>query len=146
MSGKNNSKIPKAFISPIESKTPKAGAFPTDRHQPEFKAEQMDRDGQWGWDHFHPSQIQEVFQKIFEYQKLSWQDLRNNGSHFVDREGLCSEAQKRLTQLQKEDLDQLFSLRLTGRKRIWGIKEGNILWLLWWDPNHEVCLSHKKHT
>ncbi len=146
MSGKNRHKTPKAFLFPVESKTPKAGIFPTDRSHPEFRAEQIDRAGPWGWDHFDSSLIQEVFQKIFDCQKLTWQDLRNNGSHFVDREGLCTDAQKRLIQLQKEDLDQLFSLRLTGRKRIWGIKEGNILWLLWWDPNHEVCPSHKKHT
>jgi hypothetical protein len=146
MSGKNRNKIPKTFISPVESKIPKAGVFPTDRCLPEFRAEQMDKAGPWGWDVFDPSQIQEVFQKIFDSQKLTWQDLRNNGSHFVGRKDLCHEAQKRLIQIQKEDLDQLFSLRLTGRKRIWGIKEGNILWLLWWDPQHEVCPSHKKHT
>lgn len=139
-------KIPKAFNTPVESKTPKAGSFPTDRIHPEFRAEQMDNDDPRGWNKFDPRQMQEVLQKIFESQKLTWQDLRNNGSHFVDRTDLCSEAQKRLIQIQKEDLDQLFSLRLTGRKRIWRIKEHNILWLLWWDPNHEVCPSHKKHT
>ena len=146
MSNKNHKKIPKTLIVPIESKTPKAGVLPTDRLHPEFRAEQMDHDGSWSWDKFDPTQIQELLQKIFESQKLTWQDLRNNGSHFVDRRGLCSEAQKRLIQIGKEDLDQLFSLRLTARKRIWGIKENNILWLLWWDPNHEVCPSHKKHT
>lgn len=146
MSGKNHHKIPKAFIAPVESKTPKAGAFPNDRCQPEFRAEQIDKTGPWGWDNFDSSQIQEVFQKLFESQKLTWHDLRNNGSHAVNRIDLCADAQKRLTQIQKDDLDQLFSLRLTGRKRIWGIKEGNIFWLLWWDPNHEVCPSNKKHT
>jgi hypothetical protein len=146
MSGKNRHKIPKAVESPVESKTPKAGEFPTDRLHPEFRAEQLDRGGPWGWDKFDPLQIQEVLQKIFDSQRLTWQELRNNGSHFVNTESLCSDAQKRLIQIQKEDLDQLFSLRLTGRKRIWGIKERNILWLLWWDPDHEVCPSHKKHT
>lgn len=146
MSGKNSKKIPKKFVEPIESKTPKANVFPSDHCQPEFKAEQMDKEGRWGWNSFQPIQIQEVLKKIFDSQKLTWQELRNNGSHFVDREDLCAEAQKRLIQIRKDDLDQLFSLRLTGSKRIWGIKEGNIFWLLWWDPNHEVCPSHKKHT
>ncbi len=139
-------KIPKSFVVPVESKTPKAGSFPTDGCHPEFRTEQMDKEGPWGWNQFDSLQIQEVFQKILESQKLTWQDLRNNGSHFVDIRDLCSQAQKRLVQLQKEDLDQLFSLRLTGRKRIWGIKEGNIFWLLWWDPEHQVCPSQKKHT
>ena len=35
-------------------------------------------------------------------------------------------------QFKKDDLDQLYSLRLTGKKRIWGIKEGNILWEWQW--------------
>lgn len=143
---KNRAKIPKIFLIPKESKTPKAGVFPSDKSYPDFRAEQMDQEGQWGWNQFDPSQLQEVFQKIFESQKLTWQDLRNNGSHPVDRTDLCPEAQKRLILLQKEDLDQLFSLRLTGRKRIWGIKEGNIFWILWWDPYHQVCPSLKKHT
>ncbi|HSX38101.1 MAG TPA: hypothetical protein VLE95_04640 [Chlamydiales bacterium] len=106
----------------------------------------MDREGPWGWDQFDPLQIKELLQKIFKNQKLTWQDLRNNGSHFVNRSDLCPEAQKRLMQIKKDDLDQLFSLRITGRKRLWGIKEGNVLWLLWWDPEHTVCPSLKKHT
>jgi|SRR6267154_4349265 len=146
MSGKNRKKIPKTFEIPVKNKTPKAGIFPTDHLYPEFKAEQMDKDGPWGWNKFDSFQIQELLQKIFEFQKLTWQDHRNNGSHFVNRKDLCLEAQKRLIHVQKEDLDQIFSLRLSGRKRIWGIKENNILWLLWWDPHHEVCPSHKKHT
>lgn len=148
MSRNDHKKIPKAFENPTESKTPKAGALPTDRLHPEFRAEQMDNDGPWGWNEFDSSQsqMQELFQKIFEWQKLTWQDFRNNGSHFVRRADLCSEAQKRLIQIKKDDLDQLFSLRLTGRKRIWGIKENNILWLLWWDPKHEVCPCVRKHT
>jgi uncharacterized ubiquitin-like protein YukD len=139
-------KVPKSFAVPIESKTPKTSSTPSDQNHPEFRADQMDQEGRWGWHHFDSLEMQELLQKIFESQKLSWQDLRNNKSHLVNKENLCPDAQKRLIQIQKDDLDQLFSLRLTGRKRIWGIKDGNILWLLWWDPNHEVCPSQKKHT
>jgi hypothetical protein len=145
MSSKKN-KTPKTLVSPVENKTPKTGVIHSDDCHPDFKAEQMDQEGPWGWAHFDSSEMQELFKKLFESQKLTWQDLRNNGSHFVNREDLSSEAQKRLLHLENEDLDHLFSLRLTGPKRIWGIKEGNILWLLWWDPNHQVCPSLKKHT
>lgn len=145
MSSKNH-KTPKTLLNPTESKTPKTGIFLSDNSYLDFKADQMDLDGPWGWNLFDSTNMQEVFQKIFESQKLSWQELRNNGSHFVDMEDLCPQAQKRLINIKKEDLDQLFSLRLTGRKRIWGIKEGNIFWLLWWDPSHEVSPSYKKHT
>ena len=142
---KKDQKNPKKFVSLSERKTPKI-VLHVDSCLPEFKSDQMDMAGPWGWDKFDPLQLQEVFQKIFESQKLTWQVLRDNGSHLVQVDALCSKAQKRLGELGQDDCDELFSFRITGRKRIWGIKDGNILWLLWWDPEHEVCPSNKKHT
>lgn len=146
MSDRNRRKVPKSLNSPSESKTPKAGVVPSDQLRPEFRTDQMDMEGPWGWNQFDPLQIKELFQKIFESQKLTWQELRNNGSHLVNRNIFCPEAQKRLIQIKQDDLDELFSLRITARKRVWGIKDGNLLWLLWWDPEHTVCPSPKKHT
>ncbi len=105
----------------------------------------MDMSGPWGWDKFDSLILQDLLQKVFDSQKLTWQILRDNGSHLVQVDSLCAKAQKRLLELRKDDCDELFSLRFTGCKRIWGIKDGNILWLLWWDPDHEVCPSQKKH-
>lgn len=138
-------KNPKKFVSLSETKIPKLVPY-TDSCLPEFRAGQMDMNGPWGWDKFDSSLLQEFLQKIFDSQKLTWQILRDNGSHLVQVDNLCTKAQKRLLELCKDDYEELFSLRVTGCKRIWGIKDGNILWLLWWDPNHEVCPSQKKHT
>lgn len=145
MSRKDHKK-PKQLGHPLENKVPKAPVFRTEPCVPEFKAGQMDMGGPWGWSKFDPWQLQEFLQKIFDSQKLTWQALRENGSHFVEVGTLCPAAQKRLTELQKDEYAELFSLRLTGKNRVWGIKDGNILWLLWWDPEHQVCPSHKKHT
>src|SRR4051812_38417624 len=41
---------------------------------------------------------------------------------FVERDQLCREAQKRLENLNILE-DELLSLRLTGKRRIWGIME-----------------------
>jgi len=146
MSGKNQKKIPKAFVHPKETKMPKAQSFPTESCRPEFKADQMDLQGPWGWDHLGSKELQEIFSKIFDTQKLTWQELKGKGSHLVDVKDLIPEAQKRLIEIQKEDTDQLYSLRLSGVRRIWGIKDSNIFWILWWDPSHKVCKSNKKHT
>ncbi len=70
----------------------------------------------------------------------------DNGSHLVDVDNLASDAKKRLREIGQDDLDQLYSLRISGKKRIWGIREGYLLWFLWWDPFHSVCPSTKKHT
>ena len=112
----------------------------------EFRPDRMDMSGPWGWDRFDSLHIKEFLEKIFHSQKLTWQLLHANNSHLVDIQDLASDAQKRLRVIKQDDLDQLYSLRLTGKKRAWGIKERNIFWLLWWDPEHQVCPSHKKHT
>jgi len=147
---KKDRKKPLQGEYPFEDKIPKVPPFKTDQCLPEFKADLMDLEGPWNWS-IDPKQLKELFLKIFDSQKLTWQSLRERGSHLVKTKNLCAEAQKRLMELQKgplEDLDleEIYSLRLTGKKRVWGIKDGNIFRLLWWDPEHEVCPSHKKHT
>src|SRR5690242_3000238 len=142
---RKDQKKPKTFVSSSENKIPKLVPY-SDSCFPEFRAGQMDMNGPWGWNKFDPLLMQDFLQKIFDSQKLTWQILRDNGSHLVQIDNLCAKARKRLFELRKDDCDELFSLRITGCKRIWGIKDGNILWLLWWDPDHEVCPSHKKHT
>jgi hypothetical protein len=139
-------KTPRAVYSPHEDKKPRYATVPNEHCRPEFKTEQMDMTGPWGWSNFDGSHIQELFKRIFEFQKLTWQELRNTHSHLVNVADLDSKAQKRLKEIKKDDLDQLYSLRLSGRERVWAIKDGNLLWLLWWDPHHEVCPSYKKHT
>lgn len=139
-------KTPKISGSPTESKIPKMGGFPNENKHLEFRADQMDIDGLWGWEGISALKLKEIFSKIFACQKLTWQDLRTKGSHLVDLKDLSSKAQKRLEKIEKDDQDQLYSLRLSGKERIWGIKDGNIFSLLWWDPNHEVCPSLKRHT
>jgi hypothetical protein len=59
---------------------------------------------------------------------------------------MIDEAQRRLTEIDRDEQAQLFSIRIAAKKRIWGIRDIVILRLLWWDPNHEVCPSPKKHT
>ena len=51
-----------------------------------------------------------------------------------------------LKRLKIDDIDSLFSLRLDGTLRIFGIRKQNYLQILWVDQNHEVCPSKKKHT
>ncbi len=40
--------------------------------------------------------------------------------------------------LPYEDVDELFSLRMTGKIRVYGIAIEQQLNLLWYDPKHEI--------
>ena len=119
-----NGKIPRAGSIPVTNKIPRIAVIPDDHCQPEFRTDQMDVNGQWGWDKLDAFHLQDLLKKIFHSQKLTWQILRDNGSHLVEVPSLVTEAQKRLKDLEKDDFDHLYSLRLSGQKRVWGIKEG----------------------
>ena len=40
-------------------------------------------------------------------------------------------------------VDELFSLRLTGKRRLIGIRSGRHFKVLWYDPEHEVAKRNK---
>ena len=55
-------------------------------------------------------------------------------NHEVEVGRLCTDARKRLVALHLDDIDKLVSLRLSGKERVWGIRDADVLQLLWWDP------------
>lgn len=42
--------------------------------------------------------------------------------------------------------DAMARFRLSGSKRLYGIVDGNEFHVVWWDPDHLVWPSSKKHT
>jgi hypothetical protein len=66
-----------------------------------------------------------------------------SGSHLVQFDQLCTEAQARLREINKSDLESLFSVRIAGEQWLWGIKDIAIVRVLWWDHEHSVCLRQK---
>jgi len=68
----------------------------------------------------------EILPKIKNFESMFWKDILGTSSHEVPVANIHSIAQKRLAELKLEDTESLVSLRLAGKKRIWGIKVENI--------------------
>lgn len=98
--------------------------------------------------------IEKLYPKLRDYEKLTWDEIEKqtygkenkSKNHPIAKAKLSKDARERLEQLNQGDVDELFSLRLEGELRVFGIRELNCLKILWVDINHEVCESHKKHT
>lgn len=112
----------------------------------------LDIEGAWSWlsvsatDDHH----REVLRKLGQIEKSTWGEAIGSGSagaiKAIPVENLCRDAQERLIELQQDDLDQVWEIRLSGVKRVWGARDGAVFRLLWWDPKHQVCPSHTRNT
>ena len=142
-------KKPHRKENPVTSNTPRIDThFPTnyDKEPPVWQVSTIDTEGEWGWHQMNSKIWNEIHKRITNFESMPWVEIYKTESHFVSIERLCTSARKRLEDMQLDDIDRLFSLRLTGKQRIWGIRDRNILKILWWDPNHEVCPSPKRYT
>jgi len=80
---------------------------------------------------------------------MTWNEILIRGgtqNHIVSVADLPAANQKRLREIGQSDIDELVSLRMSGRERIFGILNKASLRLLWWDPDHQAYPSRKKHT
>ena len=139
----------KLRVPPKDEKKPRIakGGFPS-RQEYETVAWRFgiaDLDGRWGWRTAAGRDWwEEILPKLQAFEKMTWQEImrasggrrRGSNSHSVKVEKLSREAKHRLAELNQDDVSELFSLRLDSTKRIYGIRDGRVLKLLWYDPYH----------
>jgi hypothetical protein len=137
---------------------------PRTLHDPENKEEfvyrlgNIDHEGNWGWNNLR-SCWKKVLGQLDHIQTMTWNEIlkadggRSSGtnSHPLKVSELNKCAIQRLQELEQNDLDEIFSLRVGGKDRVYGIKHGKFLDILWFDNDHGdndtcVCRSHKKNT
>ncbi len=109
----------------------------------------LDFEGPWGWGDIDAETLTYLHGKLAQFETMTWAEINNpnTGCHPIQIKDLCSEAQKRLAEIQVVTTEEeLFSLRLSGKERLWGIRERHIFKILWWAPRHEVYPVDKKHT
>ncbi len=108
----------------------------------------IDAEGPWGWKNLSCEVVwNQIHSKIANFETMTWVAIKQSGgSHVIPISDICTDAKRRLNEIKMDDIDELFSLRLTGKQRIWGIRDRHILKVLWWDPEHEVCPSYKSYT
>jgi hypothetical protein len=117
-------------------------------HHPVWQFKNIDMEHKiWGWKNLK-EHLAEVLSKLQGYETMQWKEIKSNTKHdhSVEIDKLDVEAKKRLEELKIDDVGQLYRLRLSGTKRVWGILDGYIFKILWWDPEHTVCPSQKRNT
>lgn len=143
-------RTPKAKILPQSAREVRARENPdnTDKQTPAWQFCQIDHDHrEWGFRQLTPEQFFDLIcVRLKNLESMKWADIRaqaggrgrNGGTnhHQCPLDGFSSAAQRRLRDLGLDDIDGLFSLRLTQTLRLYGVKDGRVIRFIWYDPHH----------
>lgn len=106
----------------------------------------MDLSGPFSCMDICPDEWQVILTKMRSWETMTWHEIEGKRDHSISVESLSDIARKRLIDIQLDDIDEVFSLHIDGKKRLFGLRDRNIFKVLWWDREHKVCPSPKKHT
>lgn len=92
--------------------------------------------------------MDKIYPKLREFERITWEEIKKqthrkkdkmvSNNHDVYIKNMSDKAKDRLNILKYNDVDAMFSLRLEGTVRIYGIRDYNALNIVWIDYNHEV--------
>jgi hypothetical protein len=141
-----NKKEPKTEYDPI-SREARARENPgsTECQTPAWQFHRCDEEHSlWGWAKLNSSEHLKIIKSLHGFEKMSWTQIkqaaggRSSGTnnHVLSIDRFAKNALKRLQDLKLDDIDELFSLRLNNTLRLYGIRDGRVLRLIWHDPHH----------
>lgn len=128
---------------PVEGKQARYQDPCIEGHPLAWRFSGCDRGGPFSWTIGADAKFREVIEKLHEFEGKTWAQIIETGSHAIEVHQICKEARDRLVEIERDDLDELMSFRLTGPNRVWCDKNGHIMRILWWDENHQVYPTPK---
>jgi hypothetical protein len=104
----------------------------------------LDRAGKWGWSKCAASDHDQLHEKCKGWETMRASEIfGHSGNKLIPLGKLSPAARTRLREIDLDDLDGLWELRVSGARRIWGTRIGHVFYAIWWDPSHTVCPSLK---
>lgn len=118
--------------------------------KPSWRFGLMDITGQWGWGNVESKEkLLKITDKLKVFEAMTWEEIGKKGvSHPMPKDRITRYAQKCLSgkRIDADELETLYSLRLSSRERVWGIREREVFYFLWWDPEHSVYPVEPRNT
>lgn len=157
--GRSKKKKVKQAVSPLpKEKFVKQGGNPeSDWDKPlSWQFHLCDTEGAWAFskERIEKEFWEEIFTKLKDFEKMTLHEIftqTHDRHHPISIETLNKCARDRLQELHRFDDEKIYSLRLKGNRRLYGLIYGSTYCVLWFDKDHGdndtcVCRSYKKHT
>ncbi|MBP2622277.1 hypothetical protein ACVRXQ_13150 [Streptococcus panodentis] len=105
------------------------------------------------WSVLNPDFIEkEIFKALKSFESMTWQEIdsasggkkKGTNNHFISFESMINEARNRADELKLLQHESLYSLRIQGKIRLFGVLNNGIYHIVWYDGNHAICPSGGK--
>lgn len=146
MSKLNGKKRAVIKAHPASGKSPKITQAPREDGSIFFSFLRFDGQHKWSETQELPTQdVWEIGEKLKCFEQMQWKHLAADQQyhHSVPFYKLRKEAQEIAANMGIDDYEQIWSLRLTGKQRLWGVRDKGYFLAIWWDPDHCICPSIK---
>ena len=113
---------------------------------PSWRVRKLRMASPFGWEQISRADLADVVAHLSSLESMTWNDIvvtARKHNHFCEVEELSKPARD-IIAADWRGVDQILSIRLTNLKRIWGVVEEGVLYVVWWDPEHQVYRSTLK--
>ena len=157
---KGKASVPIALlkVSPPQPRLPEGQPLDFRSQHFVYRLKNIDHKGPWGWKRLKPNdKWLEVVKKLDDYQTQKWGGVllasggKSSGTnnHAISTADLTAYAQKRLVDIERDDVTDIYSIRLSGKERVYGSRDQNFFDLLWFDDDHgenDNCVCRTNRT
>ncbi len=144
MGKRDSRKQPKITQEIGDTVVPKLSQFKRDG-QVYFSFCKFDETNKWGANETSETlNVWDFGTKIKSFESMTWKVLRSNRTFsFYPYADLPTECQNALRKIKMDTFDNLWSLHIDGRRRLWGVRVDGFFLALWYDPDHNVYQTEK---
>lgn len=123
-------------------------ALPTTRERQVVFSFRLFDPHQWASKYGEDCAFHLVAAKIRDYSRFTWGEIEQNKErdHPVQVCDMIRSAQEKLRSLKLDTFTSVWRFRFDGLHRLWGIRDVNTFYALWWDPEHAISPSKLKNT
>ena len=95
----------------------------------------------YGWHDMDSQTLGYIRGKLSAFESMTWNEIftvAKKQNHSISVESLKCRDAKRWMQENMPDQTELWTLRLSGKERIWGVFAEGAYLIVFWDPNHKI--------
>jgi len=139
-------KNPRRAVTPPSGKTPRREQDPINFDSSFFQWRVHDTYIDYdhpnlGWQNVDTIELlRSIITTLQSYEGLTWAEVKTKPHcHSKDIDELKQQLQNRLNERKLDYVERLFQICMGSIHRIWGYRERRVFYLMWYDPEHDVC-------